>query len=410
MKQLSIAIAGLLLSSSTLLSASPAQISKANNDFGFSLLRELHDEKRNQNENQFLSPFSIQTAFGMALSGASGATRTDMMQALKIPSALDSVQLNSDFQDLLAELKGEMAVQGYDLSVVNHFWAQEGFGFLPSYIATIEDYYAAGLQEYDFKNQFERLQAIDDINQWAKDHTNGRITDVVSEDTITKDTRFVLTNAIYFLAKWSHPFPRNPGADLPKLPFATYNGEKAESAFLIDQRYVPYFEDSNLQAIELNYKNKENYSSDYSMLIMLPKENSTVDALLSATNDQRLQEILNGLSGEETLVQIPAFEIKAEYMLAEVLKQKMNMKMPFSEYADFSAMTGKPNLNLSEVIHKTFIKVDNEGTEAAAVTAIIGMELATAINVDIPKVFKADRPFVYLIRHKATNTVLFAGT
>lgn len=383
-------------------------VATANNEFGFDLLRSLKDNPENKGKNQFISPISIHTAFGMALTGARTETRDELIQSLRFPTGFALADLNAAYKDIQDDLRGTTATDGFELAIANHFWAQSGFGFLPDYLSDLDSYFDAGVGEYDFRDEADRKLAIADINQWASDNTNGRIPSIVNEESVTRNTRFVLTNAVYFLGEWVKPFPRDDKAPLPQLPFHSYDGIERKSPFLNDIRHVPYYADQDLQAIELQYKGKGGAQAEYSMLVVLPAEGSDIDDRLEKLNDAAVRDILAGMDYKEVAVTLPAFEVNAEYYLGKPLQDDLGMELAFSDYADFSGMNGRKDIKIGEVIHKTFVRVDNKGTEAAAVTAIIGIE-ATSVDVSVPVPFTADRPFFYAIVHRPTKTVTFAG-
>ncbi len=353
----------------------------------------------------FCSPYSISAAFAMLLNGARDATLAELYSALYLQYDLPT--LNNAYRSSFDGLTGNKNIDGYEFQVANHFWAQTNLGFKNEFLNTLQTYYDSGVGEYDFRSDIGRQQAIVDINSWASNNTNDKIKNVVNDQSITEDTRFVITNAVYFLGEWLSPFVI-PANGFPKVPFQTESGKNVDVDMMSQESWVPYYEDENLQAIELKYAAK-NKVSEYSMVMMLPKSIDGLNTLVNQLSTTQLTSILANMQTGKVSINIPRFHIENEYQLGKTLSQEMGMPLTFSDAADFSGMTTQEALKVGEVIHKTFIDVDNKGTEAAAVTAIIGLE-ATSIDIDIPVSFFADHPFLFAIRHIPSNSMIFMGT
>jgi len=352
------------------------------NTFNFNFYQEI-----SENKNVFFSPYSIFVALSMAYEGARGNTADQMYSILNILQN-DSATRGSfgRLYNLLNQNK-----EGYNISTANAFWAQQNYPFLPNYINILESYYMAEANELDFSNNVEAARII---NNWIENHTNNKIKNMIDPGALSEFTRLVLTNAIYFKGLWANQF--NP-ENTHKADFKiTQNTTTEVDMMSLSDTKFNYTETDDLQIIKLPYK-----GNNLSMIIILPKENniSIAESELNAVN---LTSWINSLKETEINVNIPKFKIETEYNLNDVLK-KMGMTDAFSVAADFSGMDGTKDLYISDVVHKAFVEVNEEGTEAAAATGVI-MTLKAVLYS-----FNADHPFVFLIQHEETGAILFMG-
>jgi len=371
-----------------------ALLVKGNSAFAFELYQALKGEEG----NLFYSPYSISLALAMTYAGARGETAEQMADTLQF--LLEQDRLHPSFNWLDAELasRGEGAQgkddEGFRLNIVNAIWGQKDYSFLPAFLDVLAENYGAGLRILDFITETEKSRVT--INDWVSDQTEGRIEDLISQGLFDALTRLVLTNAIYFNAAWEYPFNGNITAD---GPFYLLDGGQVSVPMMKQTEAFGYAEGEGYQAVELQYDGNE-----LSMVILLP-EAGNFQVFEEGLQAQQVDAIINDLQPTHVTLTMPQFEFDSEFSLKDTLAG-MGMPIAFSSSADFSGMTGNPELFISDVLHKAFVAVDEDGTEAAAATAVI-MKL-TAVP-EPPVEFTIDHPFIFLIRDIDTGAILFVG-
>jgi len=371
-----------------------ALLVEGNSAFAFELYQALKGEEG----NLFYSPYSISLALAMTYAGASGETAQQMAATLQF--LLEQERLHPAFNWLDAELakRGEGAAgkdgEGFRLNIVNAIWGQKDYEFLSDFLDVLAENYGAGLRILDFINETEQSRVA--INKWVSNQTEGRIEDLIPQGEIDALTRLVLTNAIYFNAAWEHPFDKKMTAD---GLFYLLEGGQVTVPMMRQTESFGYTEGEGYQAVELLYDGGE-----LSMVILLP-EAGQFEAFEETLNAQQVSDIISGLQPTEVALTMPRFEFDSKFSLKDNLAG-MGMPIAFSSSADFSGMTGKRELAISDVMHKAFVAVDEDGTEAAAATAV-DMTL-TAVPEPTVEV-TIDRPFIFLIRDIEVSAVLFAG-
>ena len=371
----------------------PHGLVDGNNQFSFGLYNEI---KSNSNDNLFYSPFSISTAMAMVYAGARNETALQISKTLKFPA---DEKFHSDYKRLLTNLD-EGAKGSIQLNIANCLWAQKDFKFLDSYFDQVLTNYNSELKNVDFIDPAEREKTRHEINLWVAQKTNERIQDILAPGTLTDRTRLVLVNAIYFYGDWAYPFEKH--ATSPK-DFILIGGSKYRVPFMNQKKSYRYYEDDNIKAIEIPYKDDK-----ACMMIILPHATDGITILDQSFNEKFFRKISDEFTFEQVHLSLPKFETTYEISLGETLSD-MGMPRAFSDLgADFSGMTGKRDLYISDVIHKAFIKVDEKGTEAAAATAVV-MEIAIARPQSDIKIFNADHPFIFCIKDNTTGSILFMG-
>jgi serpin B len=359
------------------------------NGFGINLFQYLAGE---EDGNLCVSPLSVAAALTMTYAGARGDTAGEMADVLQIKG--DTEAVHAAYGALMKTLthKGE----GKDvLDIANALWPQRGYAFRKAYIDLVRKEYQAGLEELDYTSDPEGCRKT--INEWVARKTHDKIEELLGAGTITPATALVLTNAVYFAGTWVHAFPEE--ATRP-MPFHVGGGDPVDVPTMSGKATYGYFEDDAVQVLEMDYK-----SGELSMVVVLPRERDGL-ADLDLT-PSRLDAMVDGLNPREVQVFVPKFTMEQSFSLAEVLAG-MGMPTAFTAQADFTGMAEKRELFISAVEHETYIKVDEEGTEAAAATAVVVTRTSAAVGPR-PPVFKADHPFVYLIRHKVSGAILFLG-
>jgi serpin B len=354
----------------------------------------LYGKLESQGGNLFLSPYSISTALAMTCAGARGQTEKQMVDTL-FSAPLESEQINKSFGEIIRQLNAQGEKGGYELVVANALWGQNDYKFLPEYLSVVKTNYDGNLEQVDFKTQAEAARK--EINAWVESKTKDKIKDLIKPGMVDTMTRLVLTNAIYFKGKWETQF--KPGETLD-LPFTLLKGETVKVPIMHQMGKFAYMETNDIQVLDLPYVNK-----DLSMIVLLPKKSDGVKELEKTLTIENFNSWHAKLQKQEVIVLFPRFKMTSEFELSKVLGE-MGMPDAFSGNADFSGMTGKRDFSISGVVHKAYADVNEVGTEAAAATGVIMK--ATSVGQP-PPVFKADHPFIFLIRDNQTGSILFLG-
>ncbi len=357
---------------------------------------DLYGKLRNQPGNLFFSPSSISAALAMTYAGARGQTAEQMARVLHFPGPQD--QLPESFRWLLAALRPVAEKPGYRLNVANRLWGQAGYHFLPDFLAVTRDSFHAELAEVDFIANTEL--ARETINEWVETQTQDKIKDLVTRGALTPQSRLVLTNAIYFKGDWTKPFPKTATRD----EVFHVTGDKTTIAPRMhktdDFRFAAV---DGLQALDLPYGN-----GDLSTVVLLPDEIDGLPALEQKLSHESLTHWMSGLQRRRVRVFLPRFKLTSDSSLATVLAA-MGMPLAFdAKRADFTGITSQEPLYISAVLHKAFVDVNEEGTEAAAATGVVMAARAAMIPTE-PPLFRADHPFLFLIVDNRTRSILFLG-
>lgn len=369
-----------------------APLPERNLHFAFDLLKVLPEYR----ENFVVSPFSISTALAMTYAGARQETMRQMAQTLYFDLKQEEFHVN--FGNYLGSLK-EKAGENIQLNIANSLWAQQDYDFLPEFFNQVQTHYQSELIQVDFTADREAIRH--DINQWVLEETRQKIRDLIAPGVLTHDTRMVLVNAIHFFGPWLSEFDK----DLTREDeFTTGYGEKRDVPFMYRNQRLPYFEDQTMQVLEIPYTGE-----DFSMVIMLPKEGQQLQDIEQALHADHFLQIIEQLDlpGPEMDIWIPRWEAETKVDLEKVLSE-MGMPIAFSTRADFSGMTGRQDLMIDKVIHQAMIEVAEEGTEAAAATAVVVVRKSLA-EPEERILFKANRPFLFFIKDREFNSVLFMG-
>lgn len=367
-----------------------SQLVSGNNAFAL----DLYSHLRAQPGNLFFSPSSISTAFAMAYAGARGQTAAEMQRVFHF--TLLPAQLHPAMGALLASLNAPHT--GFELHAADALWAQQDASFLPSYLALVQSSYGAALHQVDFKTAPSAVATT--INQWAAQQTNGKIQNLVPPGAVTPATRLILTNAIYFKSAWHDPFRTQ---DTKPGPFHLSPSQSVQVPLMHHSASYQYYEDGSFQMLDMPYK-----GSQLSMLILLPRNIDGLPALEKSLTASALAAWIGKLRpAEKVIVTLPRFTMTQQFELAGTLSA-MGMPQAFSNAADFSAMDGKRDFLISAAIHKAFIDVNEQGTEAAAATAVMMLGMAMRQEPP-PMIFTADHPFVFLIRENSSGNILFLG-
>jgi serpin B len=373
-------------------SADVEKLTADNSAFAFDLYHRLSG----QSGNLFFSPYSISAAMAMTYAGARTDTADQMATGMHF--SLPQTRFHPAFNDLdlaiktLADSKTE---RGFQLNIANALWGQKDLSFQSDFLDLLSRNYGAGLNLADFKTNPEATRQS--INQWVSRQTNSKIQDLVAPGAINNLTRLVLVNAIYFKAQWAHTF--EPSLTTQQS-FHLLDGRTINASLMKQSSILPYFQGQGFAAVELPYQGNQ-----VAMLILVP-DAGQFDAFEQALTQQQVEDTVSHLEGTEVTLAIPKFQFASTFNLSDTLKA-MGMPAAFDpSQADFSGMDGQKDLYISDVLHKAFINVDENGTEAAAATVVIvGTTAMPAKMAELT----IDRPFIFLIRDTQNGTILFIG-
>ncbi|MDP8220393.1 MAG: serpin family protein [Candidatus Stygibacter frigidus] len=356
------------------------------NDFGFDLLRQI-DAK----ENIVISPYSVFSALSMTADGADTETLIQMRNTLNLDKSLESSISLGGLQNMLKE-KAEDKIE---LNIANAIWLDKKFTVKEAFVQNIEYNYQAKLNLSDFQKEANTLK---EINKWVASQTKNKIPEILAElDPLSK---LVLVNALYFNADWRHKFKKSR----TYIDNFYLSAQDSVSVKMMNQtgKFL-YYEDDQIQAVQLNYQ-----GSNFSLLVILPRQSDNMPEILQNLNNEYLLHINAWEAGVKPVkISLPKYKIDFNRQLNDDLIE-LGMPLAFSSEADFSRINGKKDLCIGQVQHRGFIEVDEEGTEAAAATAVT-MKLMSAAPLRDPVIFNADHPFIFLLQENTTNLILFAG-
>lgn len=362
-----------------------------NSAFAFDIFQIL----KQKGGNLFFSPYSVSSALAMTYGGARGNTALQMQEAMRFTRGQEGThKAFAELGSLLGNIQSKGAVE---LAVANSIWPQTGYGFLPEYTALLKKFYGVEITPVDYANAPEPSRKR--INKWVEVKTREKIKDLIPEGSIDPLTRLVLVNAIYFKGDWEEQFDPD---DTVEAPFFVTPEKSIEASLMTRTGDYGYSDMGDLQILELPYAGR-----DLSMVVILPGPGRSISDLEKKITIENFFLWKQSMSEKEVEVFLPRFRITwGSFSLVEALKS-LGMVDAFSDTkADLSGMDGSPDLYITDVLHKAFIDVNEEGTEAAAATAVIvGLKSIPAP----PEVFRADRPFIFIIQENSTGSILFMG-
>lgn len=363
-----------------------SRLLNANTEFAFKLFSQIITEEKDK--NVFISPNSVAIALSLLYNGAGDETKQQMAEVLELQD-MTLEEINQSYSNLQANLENNQEVE---LSISNSIWIRKGFPVEAKFLENNQEYYQAKISELDFN----KPEALTTINNWVNEETKGKIDTIL--DSISPENVLFLINAIYFKGSWSTEFD-------PKLtqqqPFYLEDGKIINHPLMSQTGEKSYYENDEFQAIQLPYGEDQSLS----MYIFLPKEKSNLNNFVKNLTAENWQSWQNNFSKKEGFISLPKFKLEYEIKLNDTL-QALGMTSIFSNDANFKNMTSK-KVNVDEVKHKTFVEVNEEGTEAAAVTSI-GIRV-TSIDLNEPFKMIVNRPFFYAITDNKTGTILFMG-
>ncbi len=359
----------------------------SNNRFAIDFLKQV---AKNEKGNVFFSPFSLSSAMGMTFAGSKDLSEVQIGKVFHFPA--NSPEFHKKLGKTIKRISSKK--DSIKLNIVNTLWAEKTYPIKESYTKLIKKSYSAEIMPMDFLTHFEESRKT--INENIYKSTNEKIKDLLPPGSLNSLTKLVLTNAIYFKGNWNTQFIKEQTVDdiffsAPQTP--------VKCKMMSVKGNFNYYEDPNLEVIEMPYA-----GNNFSMLIFLPASNIHLEEIIHNLTFEQVVYICDNLYNQEIRVNIPKIKFEKGYQLKGILS-KMGMPNPFSDNANFTGMSQFNNLKITDVFHKAFIEVNEQGSEAAAATAVvIGIK-----SISREKLFRADRPFLFVIKEKTTNTILFMG-
>ncbi len=360
-------------------------VASASSSFGLNLFGNVVAQEAGK--NFFISPLSVSMALAMTLNGAAGQTYADMQKTLGL-QGLSNGEIDKSYEDLIAQFAA--LDPSVTFRIANSIWYRNTFPVIDSFLTVNSTYFDAAVKPLDFN----AADAADVINQWVSGKTGGKIPSIISPP-IDHTAMLYLINALYFNGIWMYAF--DPANTEPR-PFHLLDSSVVNVPTMAVGDTLNYYSDNLFRVVELPYG-----KGDYSMLVLLPKP--TFAAAEASLNQNEVDGIINGLAPRDVNVLLPKFKLTYETSLIPILK-KMGMGIAFGGGADFSRINASVPLEITEVLHKAYVDVNEKGTEAAAVT-VVGIGL-TAVE-PVPINFTVDKPFIFLIKENHDNTIMFMG-
>ena len=368
-----------------------AEIITANNQFAIAMYQQINGQPDQADKNVFFSPYSLSTAMAMLYAAAEGETKAQIQKTFHYPAPAilnpNSAALYNQFNKPNPD---------YKLATVNDLWMQQGLTLNKSYADTVQHYYSGQVTALDFEGSPDPARQT--INKKIADKTKQLIPELLPKGSIKSDTAVVLTNAIYFKGDWTLPFTAERTS---AQPFYNAIGRASTVQMMQQQSYFSYYENKHIQVVQLPYK-----GDDLSMLVVLPKLNHklAMQQLAKSLNATKIKQWSAGLVRQEVDLQLPKFKLDARYQMKTLLAD-MGMPKAFNNGAEFNLYADGPPIKLDEVYHQAVVTVDEKGTEAAAAAGAVGMY----VGMSYPVEFKADHPFMFVIKDNKTDAILFLG-
>lgn len=367
-------------------------LANGNNAFAVDLYKQLVEKEKG---NIIFSPYSIRTALAMTYAGARGETAEEMRKALHF--TLPDERLHPAFGATSYQLKGGKDKQ-YELNVANALWGQKGFPFRPEFLELTKTNYGAGFREADFIADPEAARQA--INHWVEEKTQDRIKDLLTPGAVNQGSRLVLTNALYFKGQWEKPFNPRLTAD---AQFRVTPDRTVLMQTMSQSGEFGYGEADDAQLLRLSYR--ASGESGLAMVLVLPKAVDGLPRLEAQLSGTQVQKWFGSIWNRNGHVSLPKFNVVQKFSLGRSLRD-LGMPLAFEERADFSGITPGGDFFIQDVIHKAMVEVDEEGTVAAAATAVVGGTVSAPAE---PFRFHADHPFLFFIYAPRTGAVLFFG-
>ena len=363
----------------------------ANNQFAVTMYQQLNGQSKQVDANVFFSPYSLTSAIAMLYAAAEGNTKAQIQKTFYYPSL---PILNPNSAALYNQFNKPSP--NYKLNTINDLWLQQGRTPNQAYIDTVKRYYGGQVNTLDFKNNTETSRQM--INEKIAKHTNQMIPELLSKESTQPSTSAILTNAVYFKADWSSRFWVSGD-----MPFHYFNGTSSDVDMMFQNTEFRYSEDEQVQVVELPYKGIE-----LSMLVVLPKskEPLAMQTLIKNLSTTQITDWTKRLKQQDILLNLPKFKIDEGYPMKAVLTD-MGMPSAFGNQAEFDVFTDSSPIAIDDIYHQAVIDVNEIGTEAAAATGPVLVDISGSMHP--PVAFKADHPFMFMIKDNKTDAILFLG-
>ncbi len=367
---------------------------KGNTNFALNIYSQMAGMKKG--ENVFFSPYSISSILALTYGGAKGVTADEMAKALRFSQPQSDI--HGAFKNL-SDVFDEIQQKGdVELTIANSLWPDKKFKIDSDYLSLAKNNYDVSISPLDYERETEASRKM--INTWVEDKTKNKIQNLISQGGLDPSTQLVLVNAIYFKGNWKSPFNANRTRD---SHFYKADTQKVPVKMMRQKESFQYYEDDTVQILELPYA-----GGQLAMVVVLPQRNQTLSSVEKSLSMDRLNTWLTQLRQQKVSVYFPRFKFTwGTFELNQSLKA-LGMRTAFEPKADFSGMTGTKNLYIGKVLHKAFVEVNEEGTEAAAATGVMMVKSAQPGSEKL-YTFRADHPFIFFIRDKMTGSILFMG-
>ena len=363
----------------------------ANNQFAVTMYQQLNGQSKQVDANVFFSPYSLTSAIAVLYAAAEGNTKAQIQKTFYYPSL---PILNPNSAALYNQFNKPSP--NYKLNTINDLWLQQGRTPNQAYIDTVKRYYGGQVNTLDFKNNTETSRQM--INEKIAKHTNQMIPELLSKESTQPSTSAILTNAVYFKADWSSRFWVSGD-----MPFHYFNGTSSDVDMMFQNTEFRYSEDEQVQVVELPYKGIE-----LSMLVVLPKskEPLAMQTLIKNLSTTQITDWTKRLKQQDILLNLPKFKIDEGYPMKAVLTD-MGMPSAFGNQAKFNVFADSSPIAIDDIHHQAVIDVNEIGTEAAAATGVVAVDISGSMHP--PVAFKADHPFMFMIKDNKTDAILFLG-
>lgn len=374
----------------------------SNNDFAF----EIYKATKNDSDNIFISPFSLNLALSIANEGALGSTKVEIDRLLSIEIADGKADLFKEFISRTINLQDSAYYEciketedksgGNALLIANSIWINSKSTIEKPYIKTIKDSYFS--EVFDFENE-KIADANQKLSNWVSERTRNKI---YVNNVLNPAIKLSIINAIYFKGEWDIDFKKKKTKE---MIFHSLDGNRVKLDFMNNRTYYSYYEDANIQCVNLPYQ-----CNQLSMFVILPKERLGINNFETNFSLEYFREIRKQSTNNEVRLSLPKFKIESEIRPTNVISN-LGFSTMFSSSADFTNISKVDSLTIGEIIHKTFIEIDEKKTEAAAITEIVifGYGGGTPAAIPPPKIFNANHPFIFMIVDNRTNAILFIG-
>lgn len=361
----------------------------------------IYENIKRTEENLVFSPYSLSIALGMVYAGADGSTQSQMARVLRYPLRAESLGQSFALLNKSLSKDPKKYSQDFVLNSANALWIQRGQPILPQFSKSIADDYRGIVKIADFTSHAEEARM--QVNAWVKERTQGKIPQLFGRGEISNMTRMLLLSAVYMNAKWLNPFDASLTQQTPFYPSPTKS--LTVPMMTVTGRFS-YVKTSDFALVELPYDTRKSDGLEVGMYLLLPQEIYGLGHMENLLDDSKFRNWIELMKPHKVVVSLPRFKVSGAFSFEEIFS-RLGMTSPFSDSADFSKIDGNQDLKLSKIVQKSFINVDEKGTEASASTGISA--IVKSVDVEAPEVFVADHPYLFFVVDKSTKAILFMG-